>query len=166
MRKVFILALVSAASWGGVANADQAGWCAAYARDFADARATDKVLWQHKYDIAQKSCLDKEQLATPVVDEKKVDVPKADVAKTAASATQIPKPLSKAAATPAAEDTVADTPVAVEPAMPKHKLASAAPDVGTPEWNAYCAKKYTSFNAVTGTYKSLTGVDRKCLYTG
>lgn len=166
MRKVFILALLSAASWSGVAHADQAGWCAAYARDFADARATDKVLWQHKYDIAQKSCLDKEQLAAPVVETKKPEPPKVDVAKASASATEIPKPLSKASVAPAAESAVTNAPVVEAPIKGKHKQANGAPEKGSPEWNAYCAKKYTSFDPATGSYKSLTGVARKCLYTG
>jgi BA14K-like protein len=39
------------------ALADKPAYCAAYARDFADARAKDKVLWQHKYDITLQSCM-------------------------------------------------------------------------------------------------------------
>jgi hypothetical protein len=166
MRKVFIIALLSAASWGSVAHADQAGWCAAYARDFADARATDKVLWQHKFDIAQQSCLNKEQAAAPVVEAKKPEVPKAELAKSEGSATAIPTALPKAVAAPSVETVAAEPAIIADPVKSKHKVASSGPDSGSPEWNTYCAKKYTSFNSATGTYKSLTGVERKCLYTG
>lgn len=157
MRKVFILTVLAGAAFGGAAaQADQAAWCAAYARDFADSRATDKVLWQHKYDIAQKSCLENEVKAAPVAGvTKKVDAPAADVAKAAET------PTFKEAAMPVAKH------VAPDPVVPeKVKTASAAPEVGSNEWNAYCAKKYTSFDAKTGMYMSLTGVQRKCLYTG
>ena len=37
--------------------------------------------------------------------------------------------------------------------------------VGSPEWNDYCAKKYTSFSAKTGMYMSHTGVSRHCIVT-
>lgn len=36
---------------------------------------------------------------------------------------------------------------------------------GTAAWNAYCAKKYTSFNPATGTYKSYKGNQRRCVVT-
>ncbi len=160
MRKVFILTLLAGASFGGAAHADQAGWCAAYARDFADSRATDKVLWQHKYDIAQKSCLDNEVAAAPATDvAKKVETPPVAAAKKVE-----PEPV-KVAAIPAANPVAKAA--APEPAIPaKTKLASGAPETGSAEWNAYCAKKYSSFDAKTGMYQSLTGVQRKCLYTG
>ena len=156
MRNILILALFGSLAAGTSAHADQAGWCAAYARDFADARTTDKALWQHKYDIAQKSCLDGQVSSAPAADTK-VEVKKVDAPVAAAAA-----PALKAAAIPAAKAAVPPA----EPKPEKTKVASGAPQPGTPEWNDYCAKKYTSFNAATGTYKSLTGVDRKCLYTG
>jgi hypothetical protein len=152
MRNILILALFGSLAAGTSAHADQAGWCAAYARDFADARTTDKALWQHKYEIAQKSCLDGQVSSAPVADVKKVDTPAVASAAPAVKAAAIPAP--KAVAPAAA------------PVPEKKKVASGAPQPGTPEWNDYCAKKYTSFNPATGTYKSLTGVERKCLYTG
>ena len=39
--------------------ADKPAYCAAYARDFADARSREKPMWQHKYDIALQACLGK-----------------------------------------------------------------------------------------------------------
>ena len=159
MRKVFILAVLAGSGFAGAAHADQAGWCAAYARDFADSHATDKVLWQHKFDIAQKSCLDNEVAGAPVADvAKKPEAPVTTAKKVE------PQPV-KVEAIPAANP-VAKV-AAPEPAVPaKTKTASGAPEVGSAEWNAYCAKKYSSFDAKTGTYQSLTGVKRKCLYTG
>jgi BA14K-like protein len=61
------------------ALADKPAYCAAYARDFADARAKDKVLWQHKYDIALQSCIGepKQVEASVPVAPKKVVVAKA-----------------------------------------------------------------------------------------
>ena len=34
---------------------------------------------------------------------------------------------------------------------------------GSPAWNEYCAKKYVSFSAATGTYKSMSGKTRPCV---
>jgi BA14K-like protein len=34
---------------------------------------------------------------------------------------------------------------------------------GSADWNIFCANKYASFNKTKGTYKSFTGVDRKCI---
>jgi len=49
----------------------------------------------------------------------------------------------------------------------KPASADALPNlvVGTPEWNDYCAKKYTSFSAKTGMYLSHAGASRHCLVT-
>jgi hypothetical protein len=41
-------------------------------------------------------------------------------------------------------------------------LAAAEPYAGSPERNAACAKKYKSFDANTGLYKSFSGVMRPC----
>jgi len=148
MRNILILALFSTLTAVPAAHADQAGWCAAYARDFADARTTDKALWQHKYDIAQKSCLDGQVSSAPAAELKKADAP-ATAPPMKVAAIQAPKVVAPAA-----------------PVPEKTKVSSGPPEPGTPAWNDYCAKKYSSFNAATGTYTSLTGVERKCLYTG
>ena len=162
MRKIFIATLFAGVAFSGAAHADKAGWCAAYARDFADARATDKILWQHKFDIAQKSCLDKAVSAAPSAAadaQKNVEVVDTETPK---KAEDVPV---KMAAIPAAKPVAkAVAPAVVVPG--KTKVASGVPEVGSAEWNAYCAKKYSSFDAKTGTYQSRTGVQRKCLYTG
>ncbi len=129
------------------ANANKADYCAAYARDFADARATDKALWQHKFDIAQASCMAPPK-AAPVV---RVQAPK-------------PKPVVKEVVEIPPEPTPDPVPAPIIE-KPTKKLRLVL-EPGSAAWNVYCGKKYTSFNPVTGTYKSRTGVQRKCLVTG
>jgi BA14K-like protein len=61
------------------------------------------------------------------------------------------------------------------PAKPKPKIVAAIPEAkpekpnplvkGTPEWNAYCEKKYVSFKVETGTYIGRSGKERPCLVT-
>ena len=53
----------------------------------------------------------------------------------------------------------------VEIIPPEPILVKAKMEPGSDNWNAYCSKKYTSFNITTGMYHSHTGVDRKCLVT-
>lgn len=124
------------------ANANKSDYCAAYARDFADAqtqnKTQDKTIWQHKYDIASTSCM-----ADPKPAPIKVIKP--------------PPPAIAPVITPP-EPVIAAT--SVKPSKPA-KL-----EPGSEAWNAYCAKKYTSFNPKTGLYLSLTRVARKCLVTG
>jgi BA14K-like protein len=52
LRPAFMLLLFATP-----AMADKPAYCAAYARDFADARSHEKPMWQHKYDIALQACL-------------------------------------------------------------------------------------------------------------
>jgi hypothetical protein len=40
--------------------------------------------------------------------------------------------------------------------------AGGEPAKGTPEWNAYCADKYRSFDPETGMYKAYSGQMRPC----
>ncbi len=119
------------------AMADKPAYCAAYATDFANARAKDKELWQHKYDIALEACLQTEKPKT-VSDRAAPKTPPVKIKKIAAQET------------------------APEPA--KAPLAAATKlVVGSEDWNIYCANKYTSFKPKTGTYLSKTGVERKCV---
>jgi hypothetical protein len=131
------------------ALADKAAYCQAYARDFSDARATDKTEWQHKYDIALDACLGggKKPVAPKAAEVAKPAPTKPPVVAAAAVQPQVAKPAPDAPVKPIAE---ADLPDLV---------------VGTPAWNDYCAKKYTSFNVKTGMYLSHTGVSRHCLVT-
>ena len=119
------------------AIADQQSYCAAYATDFANAQAKDKPLWQHKYEIALQSCM---IVSNPVIVEaapiqKSVKKPLLVVQK---SAEMLPP----------------------EPTLAKPRLKS-----GSDDRNAYCSKKYASFNVKTGMYHSLKGFDRKCVMT-
>lgn len=138
MRLLSVAIIMGVSAFAGPAMAAKADYCAAYARDFADAKASAKPLWQHKYDIALVACMaepEKVANAKPVIP--KVQPAKIQTAKTEPALVIPPEP------------------VAVE------KIAK--PLAKSAEWNDYCAKKYNSFNIKTGTYKSLTGVERKCL---
>jgi len=53
---------------------------------------------------------------------------------------------------------VAETPIATASAL----AVPAAMTQGTPEWNAYCAAKYRSFNPDTGMYLANSGTYRMC----
>ena len=57
---------------------------------------------------------------------------------------------------------VAPVVTAVPELQPK---SNAKPLQGSPEWAAYCKKKYVSFNEAKGSYLSKTGIERKCLVT-
>jgi hypothetical protein len=128
----------------GPAFADKADYCAAYARDFADARTRDKPIWQHKYGIALQGCL--------------AEPKQAEVAKPPMVKVMAPKPKVVEIIPPEPEI----DPVVVKPVV---KAKFVRPEPGTEAWKTYCAQKYTSFNAKTGTYTSKTGVERKCLVT-
>ena len=119
------------------ALADKAAYCQAYARDFSDQTATDKATWQHKFQIALDACL--------------------------AGHKQVAKSIPVKAAAPAKRVAAKLAPTPQEPVVAKP--ASATLVAGTPEWNGYCTKKYTSFNDKTGMYLSKTGVARKCIVT-
>ena len=135
--KRLALIFVTAGIFATPALADKAAYCQAYARDFSDQTATDKAMWQHKFQIALDACLAGHKSQANSAPPKTVPVKKQVAVKPAPPA---PEPV---VAKPASESLVA----------------------GTPEWNDYCAKKYTSFNVKTGMYTSKTGVARKCLIT-
>ena len=119
------------------AMADKQSYCAAYATDFANAQAKDKAQWQHKYEISLQSCL---SVSNPAVIE------------TAPIQYSVKKPV-----------TVVQPPTEIVPPEPKFTKVKLEP--GSEDWNAYCTKKYTSFNVKTGMYHSLKGFDRKCVVT-
>jgi hypothetical protein len=133
-----ILLALSAPAW-----ADKAAYCQAYARDFSDQRTTDKVTWQHKFQIALDACLANH---TPLV--ARAAVVTAPVAKD-----KLVKPIAVA------------KPAVTKPAPPVPVKPATELVAGTQAWNDYCAKKYTSFNVKTGMYLSKTGVERHCLVT-
>jgi hypothetical protein len=136
-RTMLGLSVLAAATYASPAFATKIDYCAAYARDFADAQTVGKALWQHKYDIANGACL-----AEP---------------KSVVQAIKV-RPKSKK---PMTEPQIA---VPVEPqTTPASASAKLKLEPGSENWNNYCANKYTSFNAKTGTYTSHTGVERKCI---
>ena len=58
--KLYVLSLVASSMLFAIAPsafASKADYCSAYAHDFADGHSQDKVLWQHKYEIAMTDCL-------------------------------------------------------------------------------------------------------------
>jgi len=61
----------------------------------------------------------------------------------------------------------APEPAPVLAAPVRTSAAAAAPDlkIGSAEWKAYCAKKYVSFDAATGTYTTMSGKHRPCQVT-
>jgi hypothetical protein len=78
LRPAILLLLFATPAW-----ADKPAYCAAYARDFADALTKEKPMWQHKYDIAIQACLGtpiQQPAQTPIkilktTKPKKVEVP-------------------------------------------------------------------------------------------
>ena len=129
--------ILAAGLFASPALADKAAYCQAYARDFSDQTASDKVMWQHKFQIALDACLAGHKQMAKSAPARTVAPPKQEAAKTA------PKPQ--------------------EPVVAKRDSTTLI--AGTSEWNDYCAKKYSSFNVKTGMYVSKTGVARKCLVT-
>jgi BA14K-like protein len=137
---VFALALPAAA--------DVADYCAAFARDHADQRAREKLIWQKHYDNALQTCGEQFSSQEPMAVVKK---PKKQAVKVVPDK---PKPVAKAKP-------------AVEPLAPEPKKVASIPNLksGSPEWVKYCKNKYVSFNEAKGTYLSKTGIERKCLVT-
>ncbi len=155
MKKIVFVSLALLA-FAGPAMADKAAYCQAYARDFSDQTATDKAMWQHKFQIALDACLAQGKQAAKAPAPKKPVVSK-----------PIPK-LEKPVVTESAPEP--EKSAVAKPAPMQEKTAVAKPlstklVAGTPEWNSYCAQKYTSFIPKTGMYRSKTGVARKCLVT-
>jgi hypothetical protein len=161
--------LVGLALLARPAQADVQDYCTAVARDFADLRPKDRDIWQQRYDGANSDCI--EQFSAP-----------------AAVAATAPKPRKKiAVAKPSKPEAVEIKPAPVDvktkkkirkpvaevatvegaTAEPTARAAGTRPKLtpGSPEWQDYCERKYTSFNREKGTYLSKTGVERKCLVT-
>jgi hypothetical protein len=145
--KFYTLSLFAAAMF--IANAPHAfatksDYCSAYAHDFADGHSQDKLVWQHKYEIAMSDCLGEPAAAQTVSTPKTKTIVKAKKLeqKIASAPSKIVKQIQPAPSASA-------TQTKLEPS--------------SEAWNNYCANKYASFNAKTGTYTSKTGVARKCV---
>ena len=164
MLRTCAVALLALVALTLPARADVQGHCEAYAVDFASALAPDGPVRQHKYDIALAGCLAEYSPAAVAA--------ATPVAKPAAAAPELQgaAPTGKSQAAPAAEP---ETPAAAKPevTVAAAQPASGKPEArnglkpGSPEWKAYCASKYTSFDPGKGTYTSRTGVVRPCLVT-
>jgi hypothetical protein len=122
------------------AKADAASYCDFYAKDFADGSKSEGDAWQQSYDGAHADCL--AQYGSGATPPAAKAQPIARRAKPAAPR----KPAGAAPATPA--NAVLDKGKGLVP--------------GTPAWNSYCARKYTSFDPATGNYKAMSGRMRKC----
>ena len=129
-------------------------YCKAYAIDFADQTKRSTPFWDQRFADAERACLLQYSYEGSKNDGNPLQVATA----------KLPKPAAKKQSKPgkaiAAEVEVAAVAVAPQPARKKPKL-----DEGSVAWLDYCDKKYASFNRKTGTYKSRSGVDRKCLVT-
>jgi hypothetical protein len=124
-------------------------YCEAYAIDFANLERKDRERWQTRHDNAKSDCLLRYSAAAPEPAAKPAEKPKSKAAEK-----PVPKPVAK--------------PKLPKPApVVEEKVAAAIPKLkpGSPQWTAYCKKKYTSFNVAKGTYTSKTGIERKCLVT-
>jgi hypothetical protein len=134
---LFCLFTLAGSAFATSAYATKTDYCAAYARDFADVQSSDKTLWQHKYDIANEACLAEPKSTVHSIKTK----PK--------SKKPMTEPQIKVPAEPQTTAAAVSSKLKLEP--------------GSENWNIYCANKYTSFNAKTGTYTSHKGVERKCI---
>ncbi len=169
MRKAHLSAftILAVVYFGGTALATPEDYCAAYAVDFANAGPDDQAIWQKRFDNAGKDCL--AQYATPKPEAQVKTKPKVKPAAVAvkikkpAKVVAVPKVLAKPLVTPAAIKTREVKKVAV--AEVKIVAQSKKPEPGTPAWIDYCTRKYVSFDAAKGTYRSKTGTARKCLIT-
>lgn len=147
------MALWLAAPAAGAAPTD---YCKAYAIDFADQTKRDTPFWQQRYRDAEKACLAQFTFADPEAKAKPAQVVKAKPK---------PKPQPVAAqeeAVEAAPEAVDISAAAVSPplAQKKQKLV-----VGSVAWLDYCDRKYASFDRGKGTYRSFSGIERKCRVT-
>ncbi len=137
------------------AKADTADYCAAYARDFADAGKRDEAVWQHRFENAKSACTLQFTAVVTVAARPKVVVPvtaklKADVAASINPEAVLARPVTKSTK---------------KQLVAKVKSATRKLEPGSDAWLDYCDNKYASFNRETGAYMSRTGVERKCLVT-
>ena len=155
MRTLLISAALSCAVLTTQAWADSKSHCELVAKDVADARTTDVDQWQKLYRNTYADCIDQYTAVEPEAAPSEA-VP-AKVAKKSSGRKSIESPGTK---------TLPETVVVAAKAPPKDKTRSKGLEPGSEAWNEYCAAKYASFNKETGTYRSFTGKERRCLVTG
>ncbi|MGE0211094.1 MAG: BA14K family protein [Parvibaculaceae bacterium] len=157
-------AAVAAAAWAAPASAQSPGYCNGVARSAADRQAGPTGVigsfvgtidagvgyqgrWRAAYDAAYEACIttavDTTEAPAPYVDNAYADDAYAD----APDETVIVR-------RPAPPRTV----VVEEPGeAPMRTVVVARPEPWTAAWYSYCADRYRSFNARTGTFTSYTG---------
>lgn len=135
MRGLYCVTLLGAVLVGAEpVYADVQSYCAAYGADIADMRLTGESILN--------------ATAAPQLTE-------AQRASAAEAATR--DCLDRFAPQVKAQAPLKAKPAAISP------TASPAPQPGSAEWNAICARKYTSFDAKTGTYTAKSGKKRPCV---
>ena len=138
------------------AMADSKSYCEIYAKDFASSQTSDVDQWQLTYRNTFADCMSQYSADTlaPVFKKKKIVETEVIPEETPAPAPVKVKAKQK-------------TKTAVVQVRPPKAVAQAEPiaklEPGSDEWNAYCDKKYASFNSETGTYTSYTGKERRCV---
>jgi BA14K-like protein len=153
MRRLIIFAALSCAVFTTQSWADSKSHCELFAKDVADGRTKDVDQWQKLYRSSYADCIEQYAAAEPAAEpEKKSEAVK--VAKKPAGRKSIKSPGSEA------------TPETVIVAAKAPSKNGKNIEPGTAAWNEYCAAKYVSFNKATGTYRSHTGKERRCLVTG
>jgi len=160
VRRLIGLVFLCLASPQAMAAAED--YCAAYARDFADAGRREEVIWKHRFEIAKDACL---LQFTPAA---------AAAATTTTAAAEPPPPQPKPKPKPKpklpapSDDSAQEASIygdAPEPATKKQAARKTRGKLapGSQAWLDYCDRKYASFNRETGTYTSFSGEERKCL---
>ena len=116
------------------ALADKQSYCEVFGQDFANGKTSDVDQWESNFRNAFGDCM-----AQYAAD-----------GKVAAPAKKVAQRTSEKVVVVPARDISRKKRVPI--------LAA-----GTSAWINYCAEKYASFDAVTGTYKSKTGQRKPCL---
>ncbi len=139
--RMYVLSVLAFIVSANGAQADSKSYCEIYAKDFASAKTSDVDEWQLTYRDSYGDCMAQYNTATIEVEKPKAKpVQKKKVASIKQPEPVVEKPAAKVEA--------------------KAELVE-----GTDAWNAYCDNKYASFNKETGTYKSHTGKERRCIVT-
>ncbi len=150
MRTLIIFAALSCAVFTTQSWADSKSHCELFAKDVADGRTTDVDQWQKLYRSSYADCIDQYTAVEPAVKPEK----KSEAVKVAK------KPVGRKTIKAPGSNSTPETVISAAKAPSKNL------EPGSDAWNEYCAAKYVSFNKATGTYRSHTGKERRCLVTG
>ena len=136
IRHLFVCAFISV-FLAAPALADKQSYCEVFGQDFANGKSLDLDQWESNFRNAFGDCMAQYAAA-------------GGGAAPARSVAQ--KPADRVVVVPARDFSR------------KRRVPILAP--GTSAWINYCAEKYASFDAVTGTYKSRNGQRKPCLTPG